>query len=112
MNLDKKIVIIAGPNGAGKTTFAREFLPNEAHCPVFINADLIAAGFSPFAPEMTATKTIKPLSEARDADARNIVAALRRAASNARQLATQTHTKLIIVNKSNAALGNVKSVKN
>lgn len=42
----KKIIIIAGPNGAGKTTFAREFLPNEAGCPVFINADLIAAGLS------------------------------------------------------------------
>lgn len=52
----KKIVIIAGPNGAGKTTFAREFLPNEAHCPVFINADLIAAGLSPFAPEAAAIK--------------------------------------------------------
>lgn len=50
----KKIVIIAGPNGAGKTTFAREFLPNEAHCPVFINADLIAAGLSPFSPETAA----------------------------------------------------------
>lgn len=45
-----KIVIIAGPNGAGKTTFAREFLPNEANCPIFINADLIAAGLSPFNP--------------------------------------------------------------
>jgi predicted ABC-type ATPase len=52
----KKIVIIAGPNGVGKTTFAREFLPNEAHCPVFINADLIAAGLSPFAPEAAAIK--------------------------------------------------------
>ena len=40
-----KIVIIAGPNGAGKTTFARQFLPNEADCPVFVNADLIAAGW-------------------------------------------------------------------
>ena len=39
-----KIIIIAGPNGAGKTTFAREFLPQEAGCPVFVNADLIAAG--------------------------------------------------------------------
>lgn len=35
----KKIIIIAGPNGAGKTTFAREYLPNEANCPIFINAD-------------------------------------------------------------------------
>ncbi len=51
---DKKIVIIAGPNGAGKTTFAREFLPNEASCPVFVNADLIAAGIAPFQPESVA----------------------------------------------------------
>ena len=43
---DKRIVIIAGPNGAGKTTFALEFLLNEAGCPVFVNADLIAAGLS------------------------------------------------------------------
>ena len=49
-----KIIIVAGPNGAGKTTFAREFLPQEAGCPVFVNADLIAAGLSPFAPERAA----------------------------------------------------------
>jgi len=42
--------IIAGPNGAGKTTFALEFLPREAGCPLFVNADLIASGLSPFAP--------------------------------------------------------------
>ncbi len=52
----KKIIIIAGPNGAGKTTFAREFLPNEAGCPIFINADLIAAGLSPFQPTIAAIK--------------------------------------------------------
>jgi predicted ABC-type ATPase len=52
----KKIVIIAGPNGAGKTTFARSFLPAEAHLPRFINADLIAAGLAPFAPETAAIK--------------------------------------------------------
>lgn len=52
----KKIIIIAGPNGAGKTTFARAFLPEEARCPRFINADLIAAGLSPFAPEAVATQ--------------------------------------------------------
>ena len=45
---DRRILIIAGPNGAGKTTFATEFLPNEADCPIFVNADLIAAGLSPF----------------------------------------------------------------
>ena len=40
MDRQKKILIIAGPNGAGKTTFATEFLPREAECPNFINADL------------------------------------------------------------------------
>lgn len=56
---DKRIVIIAGPNGAGKTTFARSFLPNEADCPDFINADLIAQGLSPFAPEKAALRAGK-----------------------------------------------------
>jgi len=51
-----KIIIIAGPNGAGKTTFARSFLPEEAQCLRFINADLIAAGLSPFAPEAAAIR--------------------------------------------------------
>lgn len=51
-----RIIIIAGPNGAGKTTFAREFLPNEALCPVFVNADLIAAGLAPFAPATAAVQ--------------------------------------------------------
>jgi predicted ABC-type ATPase len=50
----KKILNIAGPNGAGKTTFATEFLPNEAGCPEFVNADLIAAGLSPFRPDQVA----------------------------------------------------------
>jgi hypothetical protein len=43
--------IIAGPNGAGKTTFALRYLPEVAGCRRFINADLIAAGLSPLAPE-------------------------------------------------------------
>lgn len=43
--------IIAGPNGAGKTTFALEYLPHMTGCRHFINADLIAAGLSPLAPE-------------------------------------------------------------
>lgn len=43
--------IIAGPNGAGKTTFALQYLPKVAQCRNFINADLIAAGLSPLAPE-------------------------------------------------------------
>ena len=45
------VYAIAGPNGAGKTTFASEFLPDFVKCREFLNADLIAAGLSPFAPE-------------------------------------------------------------
>ncbi len=43
--------IIAGPNGAGKTTFALTYLPEVAEGSAFVNADLIAAGLSPLAPE-------------------------------------------------------------
>ncbi|MEO8498174.1 MAG: AAA family ATPase [Planctomycetota bacterium] len=43
--------IIAGPNGAGKTTFALTYLPQAADCRNFVNADLIASGLSPLAPE-------------------------------------------------------------
>ncbi len=52
----KKCYIIAGPNGAGKTTFANEFLPVEAECLNFINADLIAQGLSPFRPSKVAVE--------------------------------------------------------
>ena len=54
MENKQRIIIIAGPNGAGKTTFAREYLLKEAHCPDFINVDLIAAGLSPFDPDRVA----------------------------------------------------------
>src|SRR3954468_11492967 len=64
--------LIAGPNGAGKTTFATEFLPDFVHCREFVNADLIAAGLSPFAPETQAMRAgrlvltrIRELAEAR-----------------------------------------------
>lgn len=48
-----RCLIVAGPNGAGKTTFALEYLPviGVHH---FLNADMIAAGLSPFAPETQA----------------------------------------------------------
>jgi predicted ABC-type ATPase len=46
--------IIAGPNGSGKTTIVRKFLPRYAAVRNFVNADLIAAGLSPFAPESVA----------------------------------------------------------
>lgn len=67
------VIIIAGPNGAGKTTFARELLPREATCPVFVNADLIAA-------------TILHGSEP----------ALRRAGKRARERAQWTSTRLVV----------------
>ena len=54
MSPERRVIVIAGPNGAGKSTFAREFLPNEGDCPVFVNADLIAAGIAPFQPETVA----------------------------------------------------------
>ena len=56
MTRSRRILIIAGPNGAGESTFAIEFLPNEAKYPVFVNADLIAAGLSPFRPDLAAVQ--------------------------------------------------------
>src|SRR5208283_4632860 len=56
-----KLYIIAGPNGAGKTTFAKEFLPNYAKCPNFVNADLIASGLAPFSPANVSIKAGKLL---------------------------------------------------
>ena len=60
---ERRIIIIAGSNGAGKTTFAREFLPKEAGCPVFVNADLIAAGLSPFEPATAAIRAGRMMIE-------------------------------------------------
>ena len=57
------VYIVAGPNGAGKTTFARTFLPDYAGCNEFINADLIAGGLSPFAPEAAALRAGRLLLE-------------------------------------------------
>lgn len=57
----KNVYIIAGPNGSGKTTFAKEFLPEQAHCPNFVNADFFAQAFAPFSPERAALKAGKLL---------------------------------------------------
>lgn len=59
MHGSKHIFIIAGPNGAGKTTFARTFIPITPTISQFVNADLIAAGLSPFAPEREAVQAGK-----------------------------------------------------
>ncbi|KAF0154887.1 MAG: hypothetical protein FD159_2430 [Syntrophaceae bacterium] len=54
------IYIVAGPNGVGKTTFMEE---NYADCLHFVNADLIAAGLSPFSPGSVAIKAGKLVLE-------------------------------------------------
>ncbi len=60
---NSNVYIVAGPNGAGKTTFARQFLPLYANCRNFVNADLIAQGLAPFAPESAAIKAGRILLE-------------------------------------------------
>jgi predicted ABC-type ATPase len=48
------IFILAGPNGVGKTTYANLYLPDVIRDLEFVNADLIARGISPYAPERAA----------------------------------------------------------
>ena len=49
-----RIVILAGPNGAGKTTASTHLLRDALGIGEFVNADIIAAGLSGFAPESVA----------------------------------------------------------
>ncbi len=67
---ERKIIMIAGPNGAGKTTFALEYLPFEPACPIFVNADLIAAGVSPLEPEAAGFRAGRLMLEEIDRHAR------------------------------------------
>jgi predicted ABC-type ATPase len=67
------VYIVAGPNGAGKSTFARLFLPEYADCREFVNADLIAAGLSPFNPEGRAIQAGRLMLERVEALARTRV---------------------------------------
>ena len=90
--MPKNVYVIAGPNGAGKTTFAREFLPNYVHCPNFVNADLIAQGVSPFAPEDAAIRA-----------GRLMLAEIHRLAATGADFAFETtlsgHTQLALWNR-------------
>ncbi len=52
----KTVYIIAGPNGAGKSMFVESYLNRYIDCDEFLNADLIASGLSPFAPERQALR--------------------------------------------------------
>jgi predicted ABC-type ATPase len=45
------VIILAGPNGAGKSTTAPMLLRDAFALDEFVNADVIAAGLSAFAPE-------------------------------------------------------------
>jgi predicted ABC-type ATPase len=47
----RQLPIVIPSKAQEKTTFAMEFLPDFVNCREFLNADLIAAGLSPFAPE-------------------------------------------------------------
>ena len=133
-----KEVIVAGTNGAGKTPFAREFLPQEAGCPRFINAGLPNAcdragtpfprpsfavalsragrtsrsgtggrwthGCSSIIREMHRSSSTgvqvmnpKPIEEPDDPMVKGAMAAMRRAARRAREIAAQTGTYVVLV---------------
>lgn len=53
MSVDRQpsLIALAGPNGAGKSTAGPGLLKNTLGVTEFVNADLIAQGLSPFAPE-------------------------------------------------------------
>lgn len=51
---NSEIFVLSGPNGAGKSTTATALLPERLGVEQFVNADLIAQGLSPFAPERSA----------------------------------------------------------
>jgi predicted ABC-type ATPase len=53
------IYIIAGPNGAGKTTASNTLLPEFFGVNQFVNADEIARGLSPFAPESVSVESAR-----------------------------------------------------
>lgn len=55
------LYLFAGSNGAGKTTFARAYLRQLDPIPRFLNADEIARGLSPLAPQTLAVKAGKLL---------------------------------------------------
>lgn len=66
------LVVLAGPNGAGKFTIAPALLRDELRVAEFINADVIAAGLSAFAPETAAIAAGRiMLSRAKELAARN-----------------------------------------
>lgn len=55
------LYLFAGSNGAGKTTFARAYLCQLDPIPRFLNADELARGLSPLAPQSAAIRAGKLL---------------------------------------------------
>ena len=55
------LYLFAGSNGAGKTTFARAYLRQLEVVPRFLNADELARGLSPLAPQAAAVRAGKLL---------------------------------------------------
>ncbi len=55
------VIIIAGSNGAGKTTAAPALIGQALQLDHFVNADIIAAGLSAFAPEKAAIQAGKAM---------------------------------------------------
>jgi len=55
------LYLFAGSNGAGKTTFAKAYLRQIDPIPRFLNADEIARGLSPLAPQTLALRAGKLL---------------------------------------------------
>jgi predicted ABC-type ATPase len=53
------VYIIAGPNGAGKTTASNTLLPEFFSIKQFVNADEIAKGLSPYAPESVSVESAR-----------------------------------------------------
>lgn len=53
-NAPPSLIALAGPNGAGKSTAGPRLLRDTLGITEFVNADLIAQGLSPFAPERAA----------------------------------------------------------
>lgn len=85
-----KLFIISGCNGAGKTTASFNILPEILGCNEFVNADIIAKGLSPFAPEKAAIAAGRILLER--------VAELMEAGKDfalETTLATRTHASMI-----------------
>ena len=60
MTAARRILVIAGPNGAeGRRRSPPSSCPTQADCPLFVNADLIAAGLSPFRASLVAVQAAR-----------------------------------------------------